>query len=156
VSGEADRSGLLNRHTNIVGSNPTGSTIIKNKRKRYQECGFFEKLHRRKAYLKIPRRAMTMWVAGIIHSEQDEFIESFKNCWSIAQGIADGEMDLYFFSEEVMESIANRKAVKASQAEQFRADILMLLSAGLEKKDARVVSESFEEEDAVLSKNGEQ
>ena len=65
-------------------------------------------------------------------------------------------MDLYFFSEEVMESIANRKAVKASQAEQFRADILMLLSAGLEKKDARVVSESFEEEDAVLSKNGEQ
>jgi hypothetical protein len=123
---------------------------------RYQECSWFEKLKRRKAYLKIPRRAAGMWIAGIIHGEKDEFMESFENCWSIAKGLADSEMNWYYTSEEVGEYLTNRKAVKVSQAEQFWNDSLMLLSAALEKRDARVVSESFDEADAVLYKNDEQ
>jgi len=108
--------------------------------KRYQECNILEKIYRRKAYLSIPLAAFKVWTATILSEDPEEF----RNCWSLAVGIAQSEMKWYYTSEEVFEKLRSGSAVKPSQARRISKAILNDFSEALERRDARVISEDFE------------
>ena len=68
--------------------------------KRYQECRWYEKLWRRRHYLRIPLNAISIWWKSN---------EKFKHAWSIAHGMADFMMGWYYTQEEVREMEHDRR-----------------------------------------------
>ena len=77
---------------------------------RYQFCPPHVKLWRRRHYLKVPFTALQLWW----YSKKDEDPFTLGNSWSIATGMADGDMYWLYDWEDVKKELKHKYPVPKS------------------------------------------
>lgn len=82
--------------------------------RRFQECGWLERMWRRRLYLGVPLRALKLYQAW---SGPDR---SRALCWGLSVGIAQADMNYVYTTEEVFTRIRERLHQQAHQAQYRR------------------------------------
>ena len=84
---------------------------------RYQNQSWIVKRWRDRWLILIPYTAMSMWFrtrSRKVRAESEVYITDlpFSHCWSIACGLADGDRNYWYTSEEVFSKLGSRRKSK--------------------------------------------
>jgi len=69
---------------------------------RYQNQPWYIKLWRRRWYLPIPYRAVRIY----LRTSRDDM--SWRNCWGLAKGLAQGPMEWWYTMDEVRDYLGDK------------------------------------------------